>query len=87
MQTPNFFQNPPKGRLRGMAHGSIRIQEGEPALDERRHDKAGRDYPRTSSPLPCPGKHVAAGSAPTQVLSIAQQMRRGCGVSFHQQRT
>ena len=32
MQTPNFFHNPPKGRLRGMAHGSIRIQEGEPAL-------------------------------------------------------
>jgi hypothetical protein len=29
MQTPNFFQNPPKGRLRGMAHGSIRIQEGD----------------------------------------------------------
>jgi hypothetical protein len=22
MQTPNFFQNPPKGRLRRMAHGS-----------------------------------------------------------------
>jgi hypothetical protein len=32
MQTPNFFQNPPKGRLWGMAHGSIRIQEGDPNL-------------------------------------------------------
>jgi hypothetical protein len=27
---PDILQNLPKGRLRGQAHGSIRIQEGEP---------------------------------------------------------
>jgi hypothetical protein len=30
-QVPDIFQNPPKSGFRGTAHGSIRIQEGEPS--------------------------------------------------------
>jgi hypothetical protein len=64
-------------RLRTLVHASIRWPVGRPPMRPTRRGLP--DYPVA-------GKSNGRPRL-SRVLSIVQQMRRGCGVSFHQQRT
>jgi hypothetical protein len=74
VKSSNVLKNPPKSGVRGEAHGSIRIQEGEPNLRFCRYPSTGA-ADRIENVVPDPKESALAAAIEEHKIRPADQNR------------